>query len=59
MHDDCWMARMITAQVAHKCRAMTDLWQPPLVLADVQVSLGDRVKEMLYVEEEDHEFFEL
>ena len=59
MHDDCWMARMITAQVAHKCRAMTDLWQPPLELADVQVSLSDRVKEMLYVEEDKDEYFTL
>jgi hypothetical protein len=53
MHDDCWMARLITAYVAHKTRPRTELYREPQKEVLRLTSLSDRLMASIRGEEED------
>ncbi len=46
-YDDCLMARMITAYVAHRQRLRGDLWKDPEPVRPIMVSPAERLAEMI------------
>ena len=51
-HDDDWMARLITGAVAHRQRAITELYAPPEPTRYTFTSMADRLEHMAGTEEE-------
>lgn len=51
-YDDCWFARILTAEVARRERLTTELYVEPVMPIFRQPTLGDRLQERLRINQE-------